>query len=120
MAHIYRDARHDSVVRGYSAGDHIMITVARIVSFMGGVLLSLLAMRFVLSLLGANPANVFASFIYNVTHPFVAPFFSLFNYQEQFGAVRFEFETLVAMLFWGAVTWMITRLVTLGVHNDEI
>jgi hypothetical protein len=49
----------------------------RIIYIIGGVLLTLLALRVLLSLLGANRANGFADFIYGVTYPFVAPFFGL-------------------------------------------
>ncbi len=58
----------------------------RVVWFIAGLILTLLAFRFVLSLLGANRGNGFASFIYAVTYPFVAPFFGLFNYQAQYGS----------------------------------
>jgi len=43
--------------------------VARIIWYIAGVLLALLAFRFVLALLGANPNNGFANFIYSVSHP---------------------------------------------------
>ncbi|HSX47106.1 MAG TPA: YggT family protein [Patescibacteria group bacterium] len=122
MAQVYREYRGravrdpDMVVERTSDGMNI---VARVVTLVGGVIMSLLAIRFLLSLLGANRANAFASFIYSVSHPFVAPFFGLFNYQEQIGIVRFEFETLIAILFWGFVTWMVARLLTLGNRVDR-
>lgn len=90
---------------------------ARVVSLIGGILLAILGMRFVLSLLGANRSNAFADFIYTISYPFVAPFFGLFNYDPQFGVSRFEFETLIAMLFWGFLIWIIIRIVTIG-DND--
>src|SRR5947207_2702036 len=109
MAQIYREVRHTTTGPGYGLN-----IVARIVYTVGGIIMGFLGLRFLLSLLGANLANEFASFIYNVSHPFVAPFFGLFNYQEQIGVVRFEFETLIAMAFWGFVTWMVVSLLTLG------
>src|SRR5580765_3398019 len=73
-------------------------TVARVVWFITGVILAILALRFVLSLLGANTTNPFANFIYDVSHPFVVPFFNLFSYNNiQYGVSRFEIYTLVAM-----------------------
>src|SRR5689334_6813858 len=118
MAHMYREVRRQSVVRDRS--EYGLNVLARVVSMIGGIIVAVLGLRFVLSLLGANRANPFAAFIYNLSHPFVAPFFGLFNYQEQFGVVRFEFETLIAMLFWGFVAWMIARLLTIGSHDAEI
>lgn len=124
MAQTYREvrrtvARDPEVVEREVVDntDRGMTTAARIVSLVGGTIMALLGLRFVLSLLGANPANAFANFIYTVSHPFVAPFFGLFNYRGQLGVGRFEFETLIAILFWGFVTWMIVRLLTVGVRD---
>lgn len=94
--------------------EHRTNVAARVVSLLGFILFALLAFRFVLSLLGANRGNPFADFIYSVTYPFVAPFFGLFNYTPQFGTARFEYETLVAMLFYAVVIGIIMRLVTIG------
>lgn len=118
MAHTYREVRR-TTTREPEAADWIdddrgLYLIARIVSLTGGIIVSLLALRFILILLGANRENAFASFVYNATHLFVAPFFGLFNDREQIGAVRFEFETLIALAFWAFVTWMIVRLVTIG------
>jgi hypothetical protein len=121
MAHVYREVKQTTV----RDPDIVAPTVvhsgvnlaARVVSLIGGVIVGLLSLRFILSLLGANPGNAFASFVYSISHPFVAPFFGLFNYREQIGVVRFEFETLIAIAFWSFVTWMIVRLVTIGDHE---
>jgi uncharacterized protein YggT (Ycf19 family) len=91
-----------------------MNVVARIIYLLGGILLAFLAVRFLLSLLGANRGNGFADFIYSVSHPFVAPFFGLFNYTEQFGRSRFEFETLIAIVVYAIVIAILVRLVTVG------
>lgn len=85
----------------------------RVVWLIAGILEVLLAMRFVFALLGANPSNWLASFVYSVTHPFVAPFFSLFNYNYVSGLGRFEVYTLVAMAVYALVAWGIARLVTI-------
>lgn len=87
--------------------------IARVVWYIASILLILLAFRFVLALLGANPENQFASFIYDVSHPFVAPFFSLFGYDLQYGVSRFEAYTLVAMFVYLVIASLIARLVTL-------
>jgi uncharacterized protein YggT (Ycf19 family) len=86
---------------------------ARIIWYIAGVLLILLAFRFVLALLGANPNNGFANFIYSVSHPFVAPFFGLFGYNLRYGVSRFETYTLVAMAVYAVVAWGLARLATI-------
>ena len=86
---------------------------ARAIRYVDRVLLVLLAFRFILALLGANPLNAFAHLIYSWSLPFVSPFFTLFGYNVMYGISRFELFTLVAM----AVYWLIgeglVRLVTI-------
>lgn len=89
----------------------------QIVYFIGGALLVLLAMRFVLSLLGANQGNAFADLIYSVSRPFVAPFFGLFNYQMKYGVSRLEFETLVAIAVYAIVIYGIARIVQMATQK---
>lgn len=93
--------------------------LARIIWFLAGVLLALLAFRFILTLLGANPNNGFADFIYTTSHPFVAPFFGLFGYDLQYGVSRFELYTLVAMAVYALIAWGLARLATLN-HPEPV
>lgn len=89
--------------------------LSRIIWLVAGIILLLLAFRFLLSLLGANTTNGFAQFIYNTSHPFVAPFFGLFHYNNiQYGVSRFEVYTLVAMLVYAAVAWILSAVVNVG------
>lgn len=87
--------------------------LARIISLIGGIIVALLGLRFLLMLLGANRGNVLVDFIYSASLPFVKPFFGMFNYHEQIGVSRFEFETLIAMLVYALLTWGLVRLLTL-------
>lgn len=95
-------------------GAHQRNVAERLVWYIAGVLITLLAFRFVLSLLGANRGNAFADFIYGVTYPFVAPFFGLFGYQVQYGVSRFEIETLVAIAVYAIVAYGISALVNIN------
>lgn len=85
----------------------------QVIWLVAGVLEALLALRFVLALLGANIGNAFAHFIFSLTYPFVAPFFGLFGYTFQYGVSHLEIETIVAMLVYAAVAWGITKLVNI-------
>ena len=85
----------------------------RVVWFIAGILISLLGLRFVLALLGANTSNAFAHFIYAVTLPFVSPFFTLFNYNLSYSASHFELYTLFAILIYALIAYGITRLINL-------
>jgi len=99
----------------HTKAEHKQNVVKRVIWFIAGILLVLLGIRFLLSLLGANTTNGFANFIYSVSHPFVAPFFSLFSYRNYvYGVSRFEIYTLVAMVVYAVIAWGIARLVTLN------
>jgi hypothetical protein len=89
-------------------------TAARVVWYIAGILIGILGIRFLLALLGANPANAFASFIYSISYPFVAPFFSLFNYSFRYSMSHFESYTLVAMAVYALIAYAIARLITLN------
>lgn len=93
--------------------DHKKDVAQRVIWYVAGVILSLLALRFVFALLGANAANGFVDFIYGVTGPLVSPFFGIFNYDFTEGVARFEAFTLVAMLIYALIAYGIAKLFTL-------
>ena len=86
---------------------------SRVVWFIAGIIITLLAFRFVFILLGANSGNGFANFIYTVSHPFASPFFGIFNYQQQYGQAKFELSSLVAIAVYALVAYGITMLLTI-------
>ncbi|HEX8227354.1 MAG TPA: hypothetical protein VF572_05805 [Candidatus Saccharimonadales bacterium] len=90
--------------------DHKKDVVSRVVWFIAGVILTLLALRFILALLGANAASGFVDFIYGVTAPLVAPFFGVFGYTPVLGSSRFELYTLLAMAIYALVAYGISKL----------
>jgi hypothetical protein len=77
-----------------------------------GVIEGLLAIRFVLLLLGANRANDFAQLILGASAPFVAPFVGLFGTPAAGGSVL-ELHTIVAMLVYLLLAWIVVRIVWL-------
>ncbi len=88
--------------------------VEQVVYLILGILEVFLALRIVLSLLGANQNNGFAQLVYSVSAPFAAPFFGLFAHQFQYGESRFEIETIVAMVVYALVAWGIVKLTRIG------
>lgn len=81
----------------------------QVVWYLLGVLEILLAFRFFLKLLGANPSAGFSAFIYKISYLFVAPFLNVFRVVQIEGSV-FEWTTLLAMLVYGVVAWGIIKL----------
>lgn len=84
--------------------------IANIVYFIFGVIIMLIALRFVLLLFGANPEAPFTQFIYSVTAPFMAPFFAVFGTTEIEGAV-FEWSALLAIAIYALLAWGIVALI---------
>lgn len=89
---------------------------SNILSIVGGLIIVVLALRVLLSLMGANRGNMFADMIYNVSYPFVVPFFGLFGYEVEYGVSRLEVETIFAILIYALIFFGIARL--LNVHRD--
>lgn len=78
-----------------------------------GFLEALLAIRFVLRLLGANAQAGFAQLIYGVTAPMVAPFQGLFGTVQSDASVL-ESASLVALIVYALVAWLLVKLAWLA------
>jgi YggT family protein len=78
----------------------------------------LLGIRFVLGLFGANPAAGFAQFIYGLTGPFIAPFVGLFG-QPRFEGSVFEFNSLVAIIVYALIAWVLVKIVWLTMTDSR-
>jgi len=79
-----------------------------------GVIEALLAFRFVLKLLGANPDATFSAFIYGVTYIFANPFLSVFKNTQVISNGTFEWTTILAMFVYWAVAAGIIKLLFMG------
>ena len=71
---------------------------------------ALLALRFVLKLIGANPASPFAVVLYGFTGLFLYPFAGLIGTPAAGGMVM-EISTLIAMLVYGLIAWAVERII---------
>lgn len=74
-----------------------------------GLIEILLAFRFVLKLLGANPEAGFSSFIYGITNIFAAPFLNVFSISQVAGSI-FEWTTILAMFVYWVIALGIIKL----------
>jgi len=81
----------------------------QVVWYILGLIEVLLAFRFVLKLLAANPEAGFSRFIYTVSYPFAAPFLKVFNASKVETGV-FEWTTLLAMFVFLLIAWGIVKL----------
>lgn len=93
----------------------------QIVWYIFGFIEIVLAFRFVLKLLGANPDAGFAQFVYGLSGPFASPFANLFSASTTRGAETtsyFEWSTLVAGIVYVVLTWGIIKIFKLGKPTD--
>lgn len=81
----------------------------QVVWYILGILEVILAFRFVLKLLAANPGAGFTDFVYSISRPFAAPFLNVFKITRVEGSV-FEWTTLLAMLVYWLIAWGIIKL----------
>jgi YggT family protein len=74
-----------------------------------GVLVALIAIRFVFLALGANEGNVIVDAVYAITEPLVAPFRGIFNFDEvrPIGESVIDVAALVAIVGWALVAAVI-------------
>ena len=85
----------------------------QIVWYILGLIEVLLAFRFVLKLLGANPEAGFSSFVYGVTYVLATPFLNVFRVSQVAGSV-FEWTTVLAMFVYWVLAIGIIKLFLMG------
>ena len=101
-----------SVYRSGATNDRAIQVVWWIV----GLIDTLIAIRFLLKMFGANTASAFVSFMYALTDPLVAPFHGIFNTAAA-GRSVFEPESIVAIIIYTLIGWGIVSLIRLLARN---
>ena len=86
----------------------------QVVWYILGVVEILLAFRFVLKLLGANPEAGFSSFVYGITYVFATPFLSVFQSSRIVAGSVFEWTTLLAMFVYWVIAFGLIQLFMMG------
>lgn len=104
-----RAAGQDRVVRSQARRPIESILIS-IVYFVFSVIIVLLALRFMLLLLGANAAAPFVQIIYALSAPFMAPFYAVFGRTQIDGSI-FEWSALLAIAIYALIAWGIASLI---------
>ena len=86
--------------------------LTQLVWLLFGLLEALIALRVGLKLIGANPANPFASLVYNLSALFLWPFFGLTGTPAVNNMVL-EIPSIIAMFVYALVAWVVARIVWL-------
>lgn len=90
--------RREHIIEDKAAGRRQFVTkLSQIVWLMTGILEMLIGLRFIFKLIGANPENPFAQFIYNITYLFLWPFLNL-TATPSAGGFVLEIPALIGML----------------------
>jgi YggT family protein len=97
----------------YAGRRAISIKFTQTIYLIVGLIEVLLLMRFVLKALAANVEAGFAQLIYSVTGPLVAPFLGLFGTPTAANGAALELYTLLALVIYAAVGWLLARIVWL-------
>jgi len=87
--------------------------VVNIVYYLFGIVEVILVVRVLLHLVAANSANGFANIIDTISYPFVALFATLVQNPILGANSVLEITTIIAMVAWAIVAWMVARLIWL-------
>jgi len=84
--------------------------VSQIVWLLFGGLEALIGIRVILLLIGANPANGFTAFVYQITQLFLWPFQNLIA-NPTFQNMTLEVTSIIAMIVYALLGWLIVRMI---------
>lgn len=93
--------------------------ISGLISLFFGVILTIVALRFVFRLLGANPDNSIVSWVYSASAPLVSPFFGIFGHDIDIATGRFELDTLIALIVYAIIASLITSLFARGYRRTH-
>ena len=86
--------------------------VTQLIWLLLGILEALIALRFGLKLIGANPGSPIVALIYGLTYLFVFPFEGMVTSPSS-GSIALELSSVFAMLIYALIAWAVERTVWL-------
>lgn len=117
--------RHKQVVV-HQSGDHVheeqvvhnvnleyreaLYKVSQLIWLIFGGIEALIGIRVLLMLLGANPANPFTAFVYQLSALFLWPFQNIIA-NPAFGNMVLEITSIFAMIIYPLIGWAIVKLI---------
>jgi len=104
----------------FTRRNNILDRTTQIMYFLVGMLEVLLGLRLLLRLINADSTSSFASFIYNLSAPFVAPFNGIFNNDQVLNQVGvIELSTILAMGIYALLAYGVVRLLYILFKPDR-
>ncbi|HWZ19646.1 MAG TPA: YggT family protein [Ktedonobacteraceae bacterium] len=106
-----------------SDGSSRRYTIGKIIDFIRWIIVALellFLLRFVLELIGADPNNIFAQFLYKFTGFFLYPFLGIVpnTYIGKNGAF-IDWSTLIGMAVYGILYWILRLFLRTTVSRPE-
>jgi hypothetical protein len=124
------EVRRDEVVNGGTSVQRQQVTTEntadgrvvaqRIIWYIAGFIISLLALRVVMLMLGANRDAPFVDFIYGISGIFAAPFYGIFPSPEYNGQFYLDSASFVAIAVYALLAWGIARLFTITSSRTSV
>lgn len=104
----------------YVPGTSGYATARRVVGLVFGVLVTLIGLRILLLLFGANAGNGLVDFIYGITEPMVAPFRGIFSMDviSPTGVSILDVAALVSLVGWSLIAILIIAILRLPDRRD--
>lgn len=112
------NVRRQSVATSQSVDNGVV--ARRVIYYIAGFIIALLALRLVLLLLAANQGAPFVDFVYAVSGVFAWPFYGIFSYQPSYGQSTFEISSVVAIIVYALVAMGLAKLLTLTSSRTDV
>lgn len=92
----------------------------KVIWYIAGVIIALLALRIILLLLAANQGAPFVDFIYGLSGIFAWPFFGIFGYTPAYGQSILEVSSVFGIIVYALIAWGLAKLATLNSNRTDI
>ena len=106
-----------------SEGESCRYTIGKIIDFIRWIIVALellFLLRFVLELIGADPNNIFAQFLYKFTDFFLYPFLGIVpNTKIGTNGAFIDWSTLIGMAVYGILYWILRLFLRTTVSRPE-
>lgn len=93
--------------------------IARLLWSILSIIEIILAFRFVLQLIQANPESPFVNFVYVISAPLIQPFGGIVA-NQQINTATLEYTTLIAMFVYWVVAWIVTHVITAATDRPTV
>lgn len=110
--------RRQEVATSQTVGSSVI--ARRVIYYIAGFIIALLALRLVLLLLAANQGAPFVDFVYALSGFFAWPFYGIFSYQPSYGQSTFEISTVVAIVVYALAAMGLAKLLTLTSSRTDV